>query len=1041
MRSELEQLARIDAYVNNTMSAADAAAFETEMHNDAAMKEAVETQQLLITAVNRKALMAQVVAATPAAIMPPRNAHILSKFKWPIILSSVVVGAIITFFVLKPDNENLKEAHNQLHSNAAKNANVNANGNSNDTTPISDANSSNDSPPVNENNYSDFTSHVSRPNDARSERTLYGGLDSWITPDLQNFTVDPSKNELIECEDGTVIFIPKNAFATADGTPVREAVKLEVIEALTMDKIVTYNLATMNGANALKSGGMIYIQPKLNGTDLRLADGKSLHIEVPTDEYDSDMMAWEGIPDGNGNINWENPQEIENYLIPVAMSSLDFLPEGFREEVAATLPFKKHTTSTTALEDSLYYALSAFDRGEVIKSEDTLYHEAYPFNNGEIVEKEAYDTRNIKGNKNPAISKNGTQPFQLPIKVESEKRKKSKIRKGLGAVQFMNMDRRKEYTATFELNGKEYTTHVAGDTIQTDLIGVVQLTMKTEGCDPFVINNVEISPDVITLLNLKEWNCDSNPQSNTKSAEFLCEKCYIDPTSIFAIHQSEFEETFLATREFQERLQALHRIKNAQSLFELYVNQLDKNLHEIDAEVADQLSGNDKAIFEEFASQKLTNTKPNGQEYGRLKSFYDKQVKEQQKSVTKAQEQYEKMSREELRKTEETLSNLRSNYYQNRKYIESKYQPKRKNRVGQIAPPRVNDLVAPKAFNPPANIQNSNPQVGQQPAYKVNWYGTGWVNIDAYLHELSKGKKQVPIHSADNEGMKIYQSVSSLRTLLTLNATDEGYIAHFPTSQQAVFSNSLALGVCRTDEGLKVAAQFFNPYQTNEVELDNWETVSEDEFKRRLSELYPGGKNILRAMQDEQKRIREALERKERAAELRKKREEELSVLEKEFKENNAQLEAKTEAIRMRQAAERSYIEHLENFINPCHPQFGISSNDIVDPKSNEIVRFPDVDAEFPGGSIEFQRWIVNNIQYPQDALDQEISGKVYVEFVVERDGSVSNVKIRNSDPKMKLLEAEAVRLVKGLPPWKSAEVNGSKVRSRCNVPIIFTLN
>lgn len=73
--------------------------------------------------------------------------------------------------------------------------------------------------------------------------------------------------------------------------------------------------------------------------------------------------------------------------------------------------------------------------------------------------------------------------------------------------------------------------------------------------------------------------------------------------------------------------------------------------------------------------------------------------------------------------------------------------------------------------------------------------------------------------------------------------------------------------------------------------------------------------------------------------------------------------------------------------------------------------------------------------------MDAGIQGRIYVEFVVEPDGSASNVRISNSDPKMKLLEEEAVRLVQGMPPWKSGKMDGKRVRSRCRIPIIFTLD
>ena len=159
----------------------------------------------------------------------------------------------------------------------------------------------------------------------------------------------------MQCKNGSLILIPKNAFVDAEGNPIKENVTVERVEALSSDKMLGYDLSTMSNGKALQSDGMIYIQPKLNGKNLQLAEGKTMHIEIPTDKYNSEMMAWRGVSDGKGNLNWENPQKIENYLIPVDLSSLDFIPNGFREAVQATLPFKNHSKSSRTLEDSLYF--------------------------------------------------------------------------------------------------------------------------------------------------------------------------------------------------------------------------------------------------------------------------------------------------------------------------------------------------------------------------------------------------------------------------------------------------------------------------------------------------------------------------------------------------------------------------------------------------------------------------------------------------------------------------------------------------------------
>lgn len=96
-------------------------------------------------------------------------------------------------------------------------------------------------------------------------------------------------------------------------------------------------------------------------------------------------------------------------------------------------------------------------------------------------------------------------------------------------------------------------------------------------------------------------------------------------------------------------------------------------------------------------------------------------------------------------------------------------------------------------------------------------------------------------------------------------------------------------------------------------------------------------------------------------------------------------------------------------------------------------------DSSFVGGTPQLQYFIQNNIQYPQDAIEQNIQGKVYVKFVVEKDGTVSYVKIdKGVDP---LLDKEALRVIRSMPKWKPAYSKGRPVRSVNRLPISFTLN
>jgi len=82
--------------------------------------------------------------------------------------------------------------------------------------------------------------------------------------------------------------------------------------------------------------------------------------------------------------------------------------------------------------------------------------------------------------------------------------------------------------------------------------------------------------------------------------------------------------------------------------------------------------------------------------------------------------------------------------------------------------------------------------------------------------------------------------------------------------------------------------------------------------------------------------------------------------------------------------------------------------------------------------------FVIPNIRYPQDAIDNGVTGVAIVEFIVERDGSVTNVRVINKIDKS--LEKEAIRIVSGSPRWEPGINNGVKVRVKFVIPIKFEL-
>jgi periplasmic protein TonB len=95
-------------------------------------------------------------------------------------------------------------------------------------------------------------------------------------------------------------------------------------------------------------------------------------------------------------------------------------------------------------------------------------------------------------------------------------------------------------------------------------------------------------------------------------------------------------------------------------------------------------------------------------------------------------------------------------------------------------------------------------------------------------------------------------------------------------------------------------------------------------------------------------------------------------------------------------------------------------------------------EATYPGGDEAMHAFIRENVKYPEEAVKNKEQGKVYVRFVIEKDGSVSNVRIaRGVSPS---LDAEAVRVVQAMPNWYPGLQRGRAVRTNAVIPIIFKL-
>ncbi len=118
-------------------------------------------------------------------------------------------------------------------------------------------------------------------------------------------------------------------------------------------------------------------------------------------------------------------------------------------------------------------------------------------------------------------------------------------------------------------------------------------------------------------------------------------------------------------------------------------------------------------------------------------------------------------------------------------------------------------------------------------------------------------------------------------------------------------------------------------------------------------------------------------------------------------------------------------------------PVISASTDEDDESKAEVFVIVEDM-PEFPGGELALRKWIADNVKYPVIAAENGIQGKVYVQFVVDRNGGISNARIaRGVDPS---LDQEALRVVNNLPKWRPGMQRGKPVRVSYTVPINFQL-
>lgn len=587
----MEQMTeKIDRYLDGMMSPDEKASFEKEISNNPALAQQVDVQRNLRGGIERIGMKTAVSATF-------RKMTLKNKiYKWGV--ATVAVAAIGTAFYFgynQPGNSSGREITYDL-------------------------------PAQNEDGNSTW---------ANADRNL----------PTQLFTIDPSKDTVIETMDGLVFAIPAGAFLDA-----KNPVKLEIREALSPLDIIKGGLSTTSDGKPLETGGMFYLNARNGETSLKINPEKPVYANVPTNEIRPGMMLFDGERMADGSINWKNPKQIEKQLVPVDIHSLDFYPKGFRKKVAE-LGFDANNKRIT---DSIYYSYA----GRRMQASEYLPENA--------VVGEALFKANCSSCHN-ASDKKSTGPGLLGVRDRIPSRQ-------WGYDWVHN-------SSALIASGDMYANKIFNDYNHSTQTLFPQL--KNEDIDAIL--------DYANAGNIKYE---------------------VDPARIAGIWNDKFQNTIIATKEFEERLQVIFQY-GMTDIIDLYVNNLDKKMYEIDSMVARNTS---MPEFYEFRDRHDGGISISESHMKKLQDFYNR--KKQAVDIA-ANETFKNRNEKEIAED--------NKHYRNLAEAASDAQNQYVNNLGKEFRVNLEEAyrqLGIEAIKPPANAY-----------YGFNVSNTGWHNVDRYVLE------------------------------------------------------------------------------------------------------------------------------------------------------------------------------------------------------------------------------------------------------------------------------------------------------------------
>jgi len=495
-------------------------------------------------------------------------------------------------------------------------------------------------------------------------------------------------------------------------------------------------------------------------------------------------------------------------------------------------------------------------------------------------------------------------------------------------------------------------------------------------------------------------------------------QCGIDPVSIETIKKPTYANTFIATKEFEQRIQALHKANKGEELLQLYVHNLGKDLSLSDSLVARAAQADLKAQFQAFAKEKLTNIKDADIYQKRLSDFYQSKRKELKHYHQAMADKLAAMNATELRKVQTELNNVRM--------------PKT---YGGPVP-----AVSPMTSSMTAAMPS--PSAATMPVYATPWYDMGWANIDAYFKLLNQGSIEVSIAIANMpDNTSVTQWLGDIHTYTDLRNQDGKYVAFFPTKSSNANAQTHTFAIAQTGQDYSWSMTRFNPRAQKDVEMV-MATAFISDIQSDLKGVDMDFGKLRQRMFWKEEQVRKAIAYRIQALKNQEEWLKKQAEIQAQYEAALRKKKEKYDAVVRKQQEIQNMLGALRAVAFPCQDMPSTEIKPVeADIEILERDYFTIVEdmPTYPGGDAALLKYISENIRYPQSAKDAGVTGIVYVSYIIETNGRVTDVRVvRGAHPD---LDAEAIRVVRTLQGYTPGRQRGSAVPVQFTIPIRFTLN